>query len=115
VTHIITYEITNSILSNVNLLEEDFILNEIEGIITEFNLTITQKTTLSTMKGTVHYHLKRGKLPGILELTYWPQKKRLWIEIHDNRKSEWNQSIICSFAERIADRFSGYSINNSSK
>jgi hypothetical protein len=112
VTPIIIYEITNSILTNVKLFEEDFILNEIEGIIKEFNLTITQKTTLSTMKGTIHYHLKKGKLPGVLELTYWPQKKRLWIEIHDNRKSEWNENIISSFAERIADRLSGYSIKS---
>jgi len=73
VRHIITYEITNSIISDVNLFEEDLILNEIEGIIKEFNLIINQKTTLSTMKGSKHYHLKLGKLPGLLELTYWPQ------------------------------------------
>jgi hypothetical protein len=102
-----TYEITNSIISNVKLLEEDLILNGLEEIIKEFNLNIVQKTTLSTMKGSVHYHLKLGKLPGILELTFWPLKKRLWIEIHDNRRSEWNQIMIGPFSERVAARFSG--------
>lgn len=103
----IKYEIVNSRLSNVKLLDEDQVTSEIEAIIIEFKLDITQKTTLSTMKGSLHYHLKLGKNSGVLELTYWPIKKRLWVEIHDNRRSEWNQAIIYPFSEALAECFSG--------
>jgi hypothetical protein len=103
----IKYEIVNSLLSQVKLLDEDQITNEIEAIIIEFQLDITQKTTLSTMKGSLHYHLKLGKNTGVLELTYWPIKRRLWVEIHDNRISEWNQAIIYPFSEALAKCFAG--------
>jgi hypothetical protein len=83
------------------------IVNEIEEIITEFNLTISLKTTLSKMKGTTHYHLKLGTLKGLLELTYWPQKKRLWVEIHSNRQADWNKEMIKPFSERLAKQFIG--------
>jgi|HigsolmetaGSP12D_1036236.scaffolds.fasta_scaffold00219_9 hypothetical protein len=81
--------------------------------IREFNLTVTQKTTLSTKKGSVHYHLKSGVLPGLLEATYWPQKRKLWVEIHRNRSAEWNRRAIASFAGRLADRLFSEAINRS--
>jgi hypothetical protein len=97
----------------VTLFEEDSILDEIERVIKEFNLNITQKTTLSTMKGSIHYHLKQGNHSGLLELTYWPLKKRVWIEIHNNRRAEWNQNMIQPFSERLANCFSGELISRS--
>lgn len=103
----ITHEIINSKLSEVKLLDEEMVIREIEDIITDFNLTVTQKTTLSTLKGSIHYHLKLGKAAGLLELTYWPKKHRLWIEIHNNRLAEWNKAMITPFSERIAELFSG--------
>jgi hypothetical protein len=103
----IMYEIINSRLSQVKLLDEDQIIKVIEGIINEFELDITQKTTLSTMKGSLHYHLKLGKNVGVLELTYWSSKKRLWVDIHDNRRSTWNQSMIYPFSEALAKCFCG--------
>jgi hypothetical protein len=106
------YEIMNSRLSQVKLLDEDQIIKEIEAIINEFGLAITQKTTLSTMKGSLHYHLKLGKNAGVLELTYWSNKKRLWVEIHDNRRTEWNQAIIYPFSEALAKCFSGSLFHN---
>lgn len=70
----IRYEIANSRLSEVKLLDEDLVVQEIEDIIADFQFEVTQKTTLSTMKGSIHYHLKQGKKSGVLEVTYWPSK-----------------------------------------
>jgi hypothetical protein len=108
------YEIINSSLSQIGLLDEDHIIKEIEDIINQFQLDITQKSTLSTMKGCIHYHLKLGKNAGVLELTYWPPKKRLWIEIHNNRCAEWNQAMIQPFSEALAEHFSGILVHNNS-
>jgi len=93
-------------------MDEDVILQEIQQIIMEFNLEITLKTTLSTMKGSIHYHLKLGKSPGLLELTYWPLKKKIWIEIHNNRKANWNEGLIGPLSDRIAEHFSGELVKN---
>jgi hypothetical protein len=107
VVHLIKYEIINSRLSQVKLLDEDLITKEIEEIIIQFGLNITQKTPLSTLKGSTHYHLKIGKQVGLLEVTYWPAKKQLWVEIHNNRRSDWNQAMIRPFSEALAECFSG--------
>jgi hypothetical protein len=108
----IMYEIINSRLSVVKLLDEDQIIKQIEAIMNDFELKITQKTTLSTMKGSLHYHLKQGNNAGVLELTYWANKKRLWVEIHDNRRSDWNQAIIYPFSKALAECFSGSLLHN---
>jgi predicted ATP-grasp superfamily ATP-dependent carboligase len=70
VTYVIMYEISNSSLSQVELLDEERIIKEIEEIINQFQLEITQKSTLSTLKGCIHYHLKLGENSGVLELRY---------------------------------------------
>jgi hypothetical protein len=83
------------------------VLTVIEEIIDQYGLTITQKTTLTTLKGSIHYHLKQGKSRGVLEITYWPQAQRLFLEIHDNRQAEWNLYIIQPMAHDLAARFHG--------
>jgi hypothetical protein len=103
----IKYEVINSKLSEVKLLDVNFVIQTIEEIIANFHLDVTQKTTLSTMKGSYHYHLKHGKKSGVLEVTYWPQKKSLFIEIHENRISDWNKNLILPFSESLAECFSG--------
>lgn len=103
----IMYEILSSQLSEVKLLDAELVAQEIEEAIADFRLEITMKTTLSTMHGSIHYHLKQGKAAGVLEVTYWPRKNRLSVEIHDNRLAEWNRNIIIPFSEALAQRFSG--------
>jgi len=103
----ITYEITKSNLNAVKVMDEDLALHDIEEIIEQFGLTVTQKTTLSTLKGSIHYHLKHGKSSGLLEVTYWPKQKRLWVDIHNNRKAEWNEEMIKPFSDSLAHQFNG--------
>jgi hypothetical protein len=110
---IITYEVMESKLTYVKL-DEELIIQDIEEIIAEYNLTISMKTTLSTMKGSYHYHLKFGTLKGLLEVTYWPKQKRLWVDIHENRRAEWNEKMIKPLTERLAQQFGGIVENKSS-
>jgi hypothetical protein len=103
------YEILDSKLQDVKVMDEEQVIDELEETIEEFSLRITQKTTLSTLKGSVHYHLKQGTSSGLLELTYWPKQKRVWVEIHHNRRADWNERMIEPFAEALAHRFQGRS------
>ncbi len=103
----ITYEILENNLGSVKPMDEQFICDEIEELIERFALTITQRTTLSTKKGCYHWHTKKERQKGVLEITYWPKHGRLWLEIADNRKAEWNIELIAELAEELAERYGG--------
>lgn len=104
----VTFEIRHSAL--LPLLNSDEITAVIEDVIGIYGLTVMQRTTLSSYKGSIHYHLKSGSQRGVLEITYWPAKTRLWLDIHDNRQAEWNVSIIGPFAQSLAERLQGTAI-----
>ncbi|WP_407272674.1 hypothetical protein [Radiobacillus sp. PE A8.2] len=103
----ITYDVISKKLAEVKPFDEGIICDQIEEIIAEFQLTITQRTTLSTKKGSYHWHVKRGKQKGVLEITFWPAKGRLWLDIAENRRAPWNIEIITVVAEKLAYAFQG--------
>jgi hypothetical protein len=102
-------ELVESNIKNVRELDkEEVIVSSIEDIFKKYNLTITQKTTLTTKKGSLHWHLKNGNQKGVLEVTYWIPYNRLWLEIHDNRRAAWNESMIVQIAHEFAQIFGGH-------
>lgn len=103
----LTYEVVRSRLYEVKPLDEELICEDVEKLAKDYGLLITQKTTLSTKKGSYHWHFKKRNQRGILEITYWPQKSQFWLDIHDNRRSEWNIKLIEPLAASIADYFKG--------
>ena len=73
-------------------------------------LHLTMKTTLKKYPGCIHWHFKRGKEPGILEVTLWPadeengaagRSDRLWLSVHNNRKANWMGDLIPRLKLRI--------------
>ncbi|GAB4581415.1 MAG: hypothetical protein Fur0022_41620 [Anaerolineales bacterium] len=66
----------------------------IETIATDHGLMPTLKGTLQQFPGCIHWHFKRGKEKGVLEITFWPQELRAWISVHDNRKGAWMEAVI---------------------
>lgn len=87
--------------------EPEEVIGQIELVIHNYQLTVTQKTTLSTKPGSIHWHLKQGKAKGVLEITYWPAKEQILLEIHDNRQADWNIHLIGPIAEELAAFFQG--------
>lgn len=85
--------------------QNEQVLEIVEKIIGRFELDIKQKTTLSAYPGCVHYHVKPGKLAGVMEITYWPKERRLWVDIHDNRRAEWNVRMMPLFVEALEEAF----------
>ncbi|MBM7554787.1 hypothetical protein [Thalassobacillus pellis] len=103
----LTYEIMRSDLLRIKPMDEDLVTEEIEKVISEYNLTISQKTTLSTKKGSVHWHLKKSLEKGVLEVTYWPKEARLWINIASNRRASWNLEMIEPLAKSFTKKIGG--------
>ena len=64
----------------------------------EAGLRVAMKGTLAAHKGCVHWHLKRGKERGTLEVTLWPAQRRVWLSVHANRGAEWVEGALRDLA-----------------
>lgn len=78
----------------------------VESIAREAVLTVTMKDTLKKFPGCVHWHLKRGKELGVLEVTWWPdggkkRASRLWFSAHGNRQAAWMLDLTPTLKRKI--------------
>ena len=62
---------------------------QIERAIASAGLTVTLRGTLKSCPGCVHWHVKSGREPGTLELTYFPQTGEVAFKIAKNRDAPW--------------------------
>jgi hypothetical protein len=68
-------------------------------------LTVHSKSTLRQYPGCVHWHIRKGKLTGTLEITLWPQIGRLWFVVHENRKATWIDDVLPVLRAHMQGRF----------
>jgi hypothetical protein len=52
-------------------------------------LSVSMKGTLKKFPGSIHWHLKKGRERGTLEVTLLPAERRLWFSMHENRSAPW--------------------------
>jgi hypothetical protein len=64
-------------------------------------LTVTLRGTLAAYPGCVHWHVKKGREAGTLEITWWPKTGQLWFKIADNRNGHWIASAAGEIRRRI--------------
>ena len=62
---------------------------EIEAAVRRVRLMVSMKGTLAKYPGCTHWHLKRGRERGTLELTLWPAQRRLWLSVQEGRRAGW--------------------------
>jgi hypothetical protein len=74
----------------------------IEGLCQEAGLQMTLKGTLVKYPGCVHWHYKRGKEPGTLEITLWLVKRLLWFPMRARRAVPWVEAVAAGLAESMA-------------
>lgn len=70
----------------------------------ERELNIQMKGSLKKFKNSVHWHFKKGKEKGILELTYWQMKEKMWFSVHINRNAEWIEDEINDFSVLLKEK-----------
>jgi hypothetical protein len=61
----------------------------IEHLCQTAGLSITLKTTSAKFPGSIHWHLKKGRERGTLEVTLWPSQNKLWFSMQDGRSADW--------------------------
>jgi hypothetical protein len=67
----------------------------------EAGLLVTMRGPLAAYPGCIHWHVKKGRLPGTLEITWWPQSGRLWIKVANNRDGPWIDAAVGELRRRI--------------
>ena len=75
----------------------------IEWICGDLGLDRALRGTLKSYPGSIHWHYKRGKQPGTLEITWWPAKPRLWIKVAAGRSANWIDEIIPLLKRRLEE------------
>jgi len=93
-------------------LPRDVSAGFIEGVfddaIARSGLKVTLRDSLRKFPGCVHWHLKRGREPGTLELTLWPRQHRAWFSVHSGRAAPWvddeMKRLVAALHERLPTR-----------
>jgi hypothetical protein len=79
----------------------DGLVRAVEQICVANGLTCTLKGTLASYSGCIHWHFKKGKQKGTLEVTWWESKHRLWFKLANGRKGEWIDESMPRLKEQI--------------
>jgi hypothetical protein len=66
----------------------------VEAAINDAALTVTLRDSLRTYPGSIHWHAQRPSERGTLEITVWPQQRRLWFKVARNRQAPWIDQVI---------------------
>jgi hypothetical protein len=62
------------------------------------------KGTLARYPGCIHWHFKRGRERGTLEVTWWPRGRRLWLSVQAGRPGEWIDAAGADLKAALEDR-----------
>jgi hypothetical protein len=69
-------------------------------------LHIGLKGSLAGFPGCTHWHYRRGRERGTLEITLWPQNRRLWISVHSGRDAPWIHGVMPALKTELEQSWS---------
>lgn len=61
----------------------------IERVSARCGLVASMKGSLAAYPGSVHWHFKKQKEKGTLEITLHPGERRIWAQVQAGRKAAW--------------------------
>jgi hypothetical protein len=73
----------------------------VERLCRTHGLSMALKGSLSQYPGSIHWHFKKEKQKGTLELTLYPAKSRLWSKVQAGRKAPWIDETLPGLREEI--------------
>ncbi len=81
------------------------VIRQVEQVCADNDLTLTLKGTLAGYPGCVHWHFKKHKQAGTLEVTWWKNEHRLWFKVADHRKGTWIEEELPILKKKIEQAF----------
>jgi hypothetical protein len=79
----------------------DEIVAAIEEAVGSLELGIYLRCSLKSYPGSVHWHVIRPGERGTLEVTWWPQRRRLWLKHQAGRGGEWVDTATTDLASAL--------------
>lgn len=55
---------------------------------------VVLESSLVTLPGCTHWHLRKAGSSGTLELTWWPRTEEFWASVHANRHADWMEPLL---------------------
>ena len=86
------------------------IIETVENVCAANGLACALKGTLGRYPGCVHWHYKKGKQKGTLEITWWERQNLLWFKVAENRRGKWMDDALTKLKKEIE-----VSLNNDPK
>ena len=69
-------------------------------------LLMALKGSLSQYPGSIHWHFKKERQKGTLEITLYPTKSRLWSKVQAGRKAQWIDETLPDLKKDLEAEFS---------
>jgi hypothetical protein len=79
----------------------EIVIEVVEEACIENNLTCALKGTLVGYPGCVHWHYRKDKQKGTLEITWWEVENRLWFKVAKGRIGEWIDEALPKLKKEI--------------
>jgi hypothetical protein len=76
----------------------------IDDAIADSGLKTVLRGSLAKFPKCTHWHVKRGRDSGTLEITFWPLEHRAWFSVQDGRRADWIEAAIPRVMEAIQRR-----------
>jgi hypothetical protein len=73
----------------------------IESTCAAEGLQIGIKGALARFPGSTHWHFKRSRERGTLEITFFPRDRRIWAQIQDGRRADWIDGSLANIKSAI--------------
>jgi hypothetical protein len=73
----------------------------IENICAGRGLQMAMKGSQATFPGSIHWHYKREKQKGTLELTLFPSQRRIWAKVAEGRRAAWINSELPQLRRQV--------------
>ncbi len=86
-------------------IETESVIRVVEQVCASNELTCRLKGTLVSYPGSVHWHFKRGRQKGTLEMTWWESEHRIWFKVANGRSGEWMLESLPQLKEQIEKMF----------
>jgi len=74
--------------------KSDLVVTVVEQVCDAHDLTQALKGTLVSYPGCTHWHLKKDKQKGTLEITWWESENRLWFKVANGRTGKWIDEML---------------------
>ena len=79
----------------------DGVVRIVEQVCIDHGLRCSLKGTLAGYPGCIHWHYRKVRQKGTLEITWWERENRLWFKVAKGREGAWMEESIAELKEQI--------------